>query len=197
MFPMVVVLFFFFLGMPLANGKEGGDEKLSPAKELALCIDKVATYLDIDPLIFLAIYKVESRWNPYAIGVRKGKRPVRSIFPKDKKQAVKIAKKYLSMGYHLDLGIAQINYANIERWAMPLESAFSICKSVKMSAQVLYNCIKTYGKTWRAIDCYNKGFHPRIRSSSSYVRKVKREYYRLSALYRKNLLAGVIARQVR
>lgn len=179
---MKAFLALLILLLPLVGyGKE--KKKLSPARELALCVNRVSSYLNVDPLLFLAIYRVESRLHLYAIGVRKGRKPVRSLFPRSKREALRLARRYLRRGYQLDLGIAQINYGNLRTWGKSLEDAFSVCESVKMSAQVLYACMKRYGRTWRAVDCYNKGFHPRVRGSSSYVRKVKREYGRLKRTY--------------
>ena len=191
-------LILFVLSVIIFPGTSFPKEKKvnSPAYRLAYCVDKMARKLGVDPLVLLAIYKVESRWHPYAIGVRKGRRPVRSVFPKTRERAIKLVKWYIRRGYQVDLGIAQINYTNIKRWGLKASSAFDICKSVRMSAVVLANCMNRYGRTWKAVDCYNKGFHPYVRNHSSYTRKVRRTYYKLARLYKRNRLATLLKRQV-
>ena len=141
------------------------------------CIDFVAQKLNVSPLLLIAIYKHESNLHPYAIGISKNGVHLKSYFPKSKREAILIAKELLKRGYHVDLGLGQISVKNLKRWGVPIEEAFEPCKNVLMSGVVLSECFKAYGRTLKALDCYNKG--RKARSFSKYVLSVIRIYNRL------------------
>jgi type IV secretion system protein VirB1 len=105
---------------------------LDPAAVLALaarCAPGVAAET------LLAVAKTESGLNPYAIGVNRGAPPPQP--PQSPTEAAAVARRLLSAGANLDLGLAQINSANLARLRLTVEGAFDPCRNLAAAAQVL------------------------------------------------------------
>ncbi|KZC75968.1 conjugal transfer protein [Sphingobium yanoikuyae] len=83
----------------------------------------------------VSIVHTESRFNPYAIGVNaKG---VRSQDPADQAAAVAAARSLIARGYNIDLGLGQINSANLKWLGLSIEDAFDPCRNLAAAARVL------------------------------------------------------------
>lgn len=81
-----------------------------------------------------AIVSVESRGNPYAIGVNRGHQ-VRQ--PSSAAEAVTVAKRLLARGANIDLGLGQINSSNLKWLGLSVEAAFDPCSNLAAAARVL------------------------------------------------------------
>ena len=104
----------------------------------------------VDPVLLIAITKVESNFNPQAINVnRNGTR---------------------------DYGIMQINSSWLERYRIPKEWLFEPCYNIHFGAMVLRRCMETYRNISLAVDCYNKG--SKAKGHGAYVERVFRNYKR-------------------
>lgn len=97
---------------------------------LAQCAPEVA------PSTLAAVVSVESKGNPLAIGVNRG-RQVRQ--PTNVAEAVAVAKRLLARGANLDLGLGQVNSANLRRLGLSVEDAFDPCRNLAAAARVLTN----------------------------------------------------------
>ena len=95
---------------------------------LSQCAPQVA------PSTLAAIVSVESRGNPYAIGVNRG-RQVRQ--PTSTAEAVALAKRLLARGANIDLGLGQINSSNLRWLGLSVEAAFDPCSNLAAAARVL------------------------------------------------------------
>lgn len=105
---------------------------LDPAAVLALalrCAPGVA------PETALAVARAESGLDPNAIGVNRGARLLAA--PRSRAEAVTLARRLLAAGGNLDLGLAQINSANLARLGLTLEEAFEPCRNLAAAAQLL------------------------------------------------------------
>lgn len=104
---------------------------LTPATVLALaalCAPAVA------PETLLAVAQVESGLNPFAIGVNGGP----SIPPpQSQANAVLATRRLMAQGGRLDLGLAQINTANLVRLGLSLQDAFDPCRNLAAAARLL------------------------------------------------------------
>lgn len=83
----------------------------------------------------VSVVHAESRFNPYAIGVNaKG---VRAPDPVDRATAIAAARSLIARGYNIDLGLGQINSANLRWLGLSVEDAFDACRNLAASARVL------------------------------------------------------------
>ena len=85
-----------------------------------------------------AIVKTESGFKPFAIGINKSEVKL-ARQPANKQEAVTTAKWLISNGYNIDMGMAQINSANMKRLGVSVEDLFDPCKNVSAGAKILLN----------------------------------------------------------
>jgi len=83
----------------------------------------------------VSVVHTESRFDPYAIGVNaKG---VAKPEPADRATAISTARALIARGYNIDLGLGQINSANLKRLDLTVEDAFDPCLNLAAAARVL------------------------------------------------------------
>lgn len=104
----------------------------------------------VDPLLLIAIAKVESNFNPRAVNVNRNRTR--------------------------DYGIMQINSSWLERYRIPKEWIFEPCYNIHFGAMVLRRCMEQYKDISHAVDCYNKG--SKAKGHGAYVERVFRNYKR-------------------
>ena len=110
---------------------------LDPAAVLALAL-RCAPGVAAETL--LAVAQAESGLNPNAIGVNHAAAQSRPPQPRpapSRPEAVAVARRLLAAGGNLDLGLAQINSANLARLGLTLEDAFDPCRNLAAAGQVL------------------------------------------------------------
>lgn len=132
-----------------------------------------------------AIIKTESGFNPYAIGVNSNGKSVGGITqPNNHQQAVQLAYSLLQQGRNIDLGLSQINSANLKWLGLSIHQVFQPCENLKAMQKVYLDCYaragestsKTYGtRMQRAWSCYNTG-NFRNGFFNGYVNKVTRNF---------------------
>ena len=116
---------------------------------------------NMHPVLVQAIVKTESNYNPFAIGVNRGNRLTRQ--PKSFSEAVLTAKRLLSQGVNIDLGLGQINSNNLNWLNLSVEQAFTPCANLQALQRVYLTCYDKAGNTGlgdrvqRAFSCYNTG----------------------------------------
>ena len=125
-----------------------------------------------------AIIKTESSYNPFAIGVNKNGKSVGGYKkPKSYNEAVVLAKQLISSGNNIDLGLAQINSANLPKLKLTVESVLNPCTNLSAMQYILSGCFQSAGnngygdKIQRAFSCYNTGNHKKG-FYNGYVNKV-------------------------
>ncbi len=125
-----------------------------------------------------ALVRVESAFNPWAIGVVGGAL-VRQ--PRHRAEALATAKALRDAGWNFSVGLGQINVGNLERLGLTVESAFEPCANLAAMQTVLAECFdRASGSVSKAVDqfalrqalsCYYSGnFATGFRHG--YVRKV-------------------------
>ncbi|ANI80391.1 lytic transglycosylase domain-containing protein [Sphingobium sp. EP60837] len=83
----------------------------------------------------VSVVHTESHFNPYAIGVNaKG---VAAPNPGDRVSAAAVARSLIARGYNIDLGLGQINSANLRWLGLSVEDAFDPCRNLAAAARVL------------------------------------------------------------
>ena len=105
---------------------------LAPAIVLALasqCAPSVA------PETLLSVVRVESGFDPLVIGVN---RPAPNrIHPTSLPEAVATATKLIGSGANIDLGLSQINSANLASLGLSVADAFEPCRNLQAAGAVL------------------------------------------------------------
>ena len=96
---------------------------------VATCAPEVA------PQTLLSIAKVESGFDPLAIGVN-GPRPTR-LHPRSKEEAVATATRLIATGANVDLGVSQINSRNLGWLGLTVPDAFDPCRNLAASAKIM------------------------------------------------------------
>ncbi len=124
-----------------------------------------------------AIVKTESAFRPLAIGVNGGTKLARQ--PASKEEAVATANWLLERGYNIDLGLGQINSANLKKTGLTVEDAFEPCRNIAAAASILLWNYQAASKKVQgeqaalhaALSAYNTGSFTKG-FSNGYVQKV-------------------------
>lgn len=83
----------------------------------------------------VSVVHTESHFNPYAIGINaKG---VAAPDPASRASAAAAARTLIARGYKIDLGLGQINSANLKWLGLSVEDAFDPCRNLAAAARVL------------------------------------------------------------
>lgn len=125
------------------------------ANDLSRCFSEAAARYNIPPALLVAIAKVESGFRPWVMNINHNGQSVRVINPKTYEEAVYYLTYLHQNGYNYDVGIGQINVANIRRFGINPVSLLDPCNNLMVSAYILRENINRYGFTWDAIWRYN------------------------------------------
>ena len=136
----------------------------------------------VHPQTMANVVRVESGFNPFAIGVVGG-HLVRQ--PTNKAEALATAKSLEQSGFNFSLGLGQVNRYNLSRYGLDYETAFEPCDNLKAGAAILSACFAGAKKTLvsdqaalqAAFSCYYSGnyltgFRSDFNGQPSYVQKV-------------------------
>lgn len=125
------------------------------ANDLNRCFNEAAARYNIPPALLVAIAKVESGFRPWVMNINHNGQSVKVINPKTYEEAVYYLTYLHQNGYNYDVGIGQINVANIRRFGINPVSLLDPCNNLMVSAYILRENINRYGFTWDAIWRYN------------------------------------------
>jgi len=102
------------------------------------------------------VVRVESSYNPYAIGVVGG-HLVRQ--PKNLPEALATVRMLESRGFNFSLGLAQVNRFNLGKYGLDsYEKAFQKCPNLQAGSRILAECYKRLGGDWgKSFSCYYSG----------------------------------------
>lgn len=122
-----------------------------PGLEMMACTD-----LAVPNEVMHHVAKVESSFNPYAIGVVGG-RLARQ--PRSLDEALSTTRMLEREGYNFSLGIAQVNRYNLAKHGLnSYERAFDVCPNLQAGARILAECYGRSGQDWgKAFSCYYSG----------------------------------------
>jgi len=93
----------------------------------------------VSPVTMAAIVRTESGFNPYAIGVVRG-RLARQ--PASLAEAVATTHALVAGGWNFSVGLAQIDRANWARYGLSEQSAFDPCRNLAAGAAILQGCFE-------------------------------------------------------
>ena len=113
--------------------------------------------------LLAAIVRRESGGNPLALAVNGAVELVRP--PRDRDDAVAMARWLAGHGYNFDAGLAQVNSANLARLGLDTTTVFQPCANLRAAAVVLDECrerarargLHGGAAVAAALSCYNTG----------------------------------------
>ena len=131
----------------------------------------------VAPQTLAAIVRTESQFQPLAIGINGGAKLQRQ--PSTKDEAVITAKWLIANNYNIDMGLGQVNSANLGKTGLSVEDAFDPCKNLAAAAMILTWNYQSASKKisdqqaalHAAISAYNTGSFTRG-FKNGYVQKV-------------------------
>src|SRR5690606_15495620 len=125
--------------------------RMIPGLEMLACQD-----LAVPVEVMEHVVRVESSFNPYAIGVV-GARLARQ--PRSLDEAVATATRLERQGYNFSLGLAQVNRHNLAPQGLAdYATAFATCPNLAAGARILADCHRRAGGDWgKAFSCYYSG----------------------------------------
>ena len=122
-----------------------------PGMELMGCQD-----LAVPTDVMHHVVRVESSYNPYAIGVVGG-RLARQ--PDSMAEALATVRMLEEKGYNFSLGLAQVNRYNLAKYGLDsYERAFQTCPNLQAGSRILAECYGRSGGDWgKSFSCYYSG----------------------------------------
>jgi type IV secretion system protein VirB1 len=131
----------------------------------------------ISVVTMMAIVRVESGGNPYALNINGPKQLAHQ--PQSSVEAISKASWLIAHGQSVDMGLAQVNSSNLNRLGVTVEQMFDPCANLAAGARILTSyygsAASRYGQgqfaLQAAISAYNTGNHQKgLRNG--YVAKV-------------------------
>ena len=121
----------------------------------------------VAPELLIAIARTETNLHVWAVNVE-GK----GYFPKNKEEALKIAKKAYNERKSFDIEIMQINVWWLRKYNISLETAIEPKNNIIIGAFILKNEILRHGFNWKAIASYHTPVHRNPMRGKYYASKV-------------------------
>jgi type IV secretion system protein VirB1 len=109
---------------------------------------------DIAPEALLSIVTVESHGDPLALNVNR----VGRLRANSRDGAIREAKRWISAGYSVDLGLAQINSHNLDWTGLSVENAFDPCANLRAAAIILQNGYSRASRETSGLDTISRTF---------------------------------------
>jgi type IV secretion system protein VirB1 len=135
----------------------------------------------VAPRTMAAVVRVESGFNPYAIGIVGG---ALTRQPKNLSEAVATAEALEQGGWNFSVGMAQVNRYNLSKYGLNYGTAFEPCANLRAGSKILEDCFTRANRSMSeqralqaAFSCYysgdfTRGFRSELPGARSYVQKV-------------------------
>lgn len=148
----------------------------------------------VEPHTIAAVVKHESGFKPNAIGINRAGRL--QWQPRNQEEAVVTAEWLIKNGYNIDMGLGQINSANLRYLGLSVKQVFDPCTNLRAAARILTENYTLASRKHAdpqkrlqvALSYYNTG-SPTRGFSNGYVSKVMAH---MPALAKKSGTAAVI-----
>ena len=130
----------------------------------------------VAPITMVTLVKTESKGNPLAIGLNGA---ILKYQPKTESQAIAWVKYLDQHGYNFDVGLGQVNVANIRKYKLKPEQLVNPCLNLRVSGDILTkNYIAAKKRTQdpqlalrQALSAYNTG-NQYSGFNNGYLRKI-------------------------
>lgn len=141
------------------------------------------------------VVRVESSYNPYAIGVVGG-RLARQ--PRNLAEALSTVRMLEREGYNFSVGLAQVNRHNLGKYGLDsYKRAFEACPNLTAGSRILAECYGRSGRDWgKSFSCYYSGnFTTGFRHG--YVQKIFASMHRSAGTTADGAAIAVVANPAR
>jgi len=91
----------------------------------------------VSPQTMAAVVRVESGYNPYAIGVVGGHLQRQ---PRTQAEAISTARELNKTGWNFSVGLGQVNRYNLPKYGLDLDQAFDPCTNLHAASSILTDC---------------------------------------------------------
>ncbi len=153
LFLLIFLLIISFKVMPLSA-------KDDPMPDFASLSQTCAPTIHKDTMA--ALVSVESGYNPYAIGVVKGRL---SRQPRNIDEALGVVEDLEGQGMNYSLGLSQVNKHNLQKYGLDATSAFDPCTNLIAGSKILSECytrarsngLDEQSAVRAALSCYYSG----------------------------------------
>lgn len=108
----------------------------------------------IAPEAILSIASVESSFDPLAINVNH----VGRLHAETPAEAAALASRWISAGYSVDLGIAQINSHNLAWTSLSIAGAFDACSNLAAAEKILTVSYDRAARRYQGLDAISRTF---------------------------------------
>jgi len=141
----------------------------------------------VHPDTLAAIVNTESAFRPLAININGSQQLPRQ--PEHMAEAIATAEYLSANGYNFDVGLGQINSANVAAFGMTWANVFEPCTNLGAAARVLTDCFVRASNSEAdqqsalrmALSCYNTG-HFTHGDQNGYVARIERAAHLVPAL---------------
>lgn len=121
---------------------------------LAPLFDGPCAKYGVPKALALAIARQESGLHPWIINVSG-----RDVRPRNREEALAVARAALRAGRSFDVGIMQVNVYWIKKYRLPLELVLEPRANVQIGVWILAQEIRRHGLNWRAVAYYHTPLH--------------------------------------
>lgn len=155
-------LSFLFLASPAAS-----HATILPDAELRQIFLERASQAEVNPLLAMAISKIESNYHPWALNIA-GK----SYKPQNRSEALVLIQIAQKAGRSYDIGLMQINNWWLRRLRLSPEQVLEPRNNILVGSMILRHEIKKYGLSLKAIGAYHTPPDRNPNQARTYARNV-------------------------
>ncbi len=152
---------FLFLAGTCAAGQD------RDRQERATVLKACASF-KIPPSLVVAIARTESDCNPLCITING-----REYRPKNREEALRLAKQAMRQKKSVDIGLMQINSWWLKELNLSCETVLEPENNLLLALWILRQEMRRYGRTWKAVGAYHSKKPARQRA---YIRRVQKNW---------------------
>lgn len=133
--PLAGLVFLMLLVLLMLQSPRASAQEPQASASFAALAQTCAPHVDVTTLA--ALVRVESGFNPYAIGVVGAHLQSQ---PRSYAEAVATARALAARGYNFSVGLGQVNVRNLARVGESLVTIFEPCRNLRASSAILQQC---------------------------------------------------------
>lgn len=163
-----ILVFLLALAVPMSRVADAWAEPVQQRQAvLAPLFDDPCARYGVPKALALAIARQESGLHPWIINVSG-----RDVRPRNREEALAVARVALRAGRSFDVGIMQVNVYWIKKYRLPLELVLDPRANVRIGVWILAQEIRRHGLNWQAVAYYHTPLHKNPARGRAYAAAV-------------------------